>query len=283
MDTKVTPTLLALLLASCAPTPSPDAAAEADALNQQGLTHFQATRYPRAAKLFLDARDLDPTEGEYANNAGMAYLRMGQVGPAATHFQNAIELNPERAMYHYNIGLAFLNGADPELALAAFLKAIEIDKDYFDANSYAGLLFFQSGAFDDAVKHWENAAAIKDNADIETNLAMAYMAQGDEAAALEALGKAKSINPDYGLTYYNYGVLYQKRGDLNEAEANYAKAAQLAPEKFETYLNLAIVQTKLEKKNAAIGNLETFLTRVPANMTQQINDAQRRLRELRAK
>ena len=250
-------------------------------MNESGLQQYRQAAFPAALQQFLAAVKLDATNPEYANNAGMSYLQMGDAGRAAPFFQQALELKPDEAMYHYNIGLAFQAAQDREMAVAAVLISGALRPDYFDAHAYAGALLFEAGVYSDAVESWERAVAIRPEADLLSNLGVAYMQLDDLEAADRVLRESIAKDPGYADAYYNMGVLRQKQRNNDAAVQNYRKALQLDPNKLAAYMNLGLLLMKQKDRSGAAHNFEEFIRRAPPDaMPAQIADARKRLAEL---
>ncbi|MEQ9364866.1 MAG: tetratricopeptide repeat protein [Leptospirales bacterium] len=276
------PVLPALLFSvACATEVSEADQTRAASLNQQGLVQFQQGNLARALQNFQSASETNPREAEYPNNAGMALLQSGQAEKALMRFEQAADLNESLALYPYNQALALVRLNEDERAIAALEKAVAIKPDYFDAFAYSGLIHFKNAEFQKAADAWEKATTLRDNAELESNLGLAYMNLEKPESAEGRLKKAIELEPTSALAHYNAGVFYQRQQKLAEAEQSYLKAVANDPAKIEAYMNAAIVQTKLGDKTGAIANLEQFIQRAPPAMTAQVNDAQQRLAELR--
>lgn len=249
--------------------------------NKQGLVQFRQGNLPAALKSFHSAAEANPREAEYPNNAGMTLLQSGQAEGALERFENAEDLNGEIALYPYNQALALVRLNKDEEAIAVLEKAIQINPDYFDAFAYSGLIHFKNADYENAATAWEKATALQENAELESNLGLVYMNLEKPDAAEERLTKAIAMEPGSAIAQYNAGVFFQRQQKFAETEQNYLKTIAIDPNKVEAYMNVAIVQTKLGNKPGAIANLEQFIQRAPAGMAAQVNDAKKRLVELR--
>ncbi|MFT4563195.1 MAG: type IV pilus assembly protein PilF [Gammaproteobacteria bacterium] len=66
-------------------------------------------------------------------------------------------------------------------------------------------------------------------ADLNTQIAIAYIRDGDFEPALEKLHKAISADPDHAPAYSTMGLLYNRVGEFEEADRNFQKAVRLEP------------------------------------------------------
>ena len=67
-------------------------------------------------------------------------------------------------------------------------------------------------------------------ADLNTQLAIAYMRDGENELALKKLERAVRADPNYAPAYSAMGLLYNRVGDFDEADSNFRKALRLDPE-----------------------------------------------------
>lgn len=80
---------LLLLPLFLVPGPSPASAAGASGLVREGLGHYEAGRYDKALKSFIDAQVEEPGSPEIAYDLGNAYYRAGEFEEAMRNYQVA--------------------------------------------------------------------------------------------------------------------------------------------------------------------------------------------------
>lgn len=251
-------------------------------MNQEGLSYFQRGNYRVALEKFMAAVAGDAKNAEYVNNAGMCHYQLTQFGNARKLFDKAIKLRPELALYHFNAGLVAMHQQRLTDAEKNFSKVVAIDDDNAAAWSHLGLLSFNQKKFPAASASWEKAAALKRDAELENNLGMAYLEQNRVDDAETRFKKSLAINARFALAHYNLGVLYQnKKRDYKKSVQHYEQAVRVQPKNYAAYMNLGIVYTHLGDKTRAIRNLEEFLRVAPPQLSRQVADAKKRLRELR--
>ncbi len=66
-------------------------------------------------------------------------------------------------------------------------------------------------------------------ADINTQLAIEYMRDGNNELALKKLDRAIEMDPDHAPAYSAKGLLYNRVGDFEKADRNFRKAIRLDP------------------------------------------------------
>ncbi len=67
-------------------------------------------------------------------------------------------------------------------------------------------------------------------ADLNTQLAIAYLRDGENELAFKKLEKAVDADPNYAPAYSAMGLLYNRVGEFDKADSNFRKALQLDPE-----------------------------------------------------
>ena len=67
-------------------------------------------------------------------------------------------------------------------------------------------------------------------ADLNTQLAIAYVRDGENELALKKLERAVSVDPNYAPAYSTMGLLYNRVGAFDKADSNFRKALRLDPE-----------------------------------------------------
>ena len=138
----------------------------------RGATYVILKQYDRAIEDYGEAIELNPNFAEAYNNRGTTYVILKQYESAIEDYGKAIELNPNDAEAYNNRGAAYALLNQHENAIANYNKAIALNPNYAEAYrnrgmayskigryedsardlKKAGILFFNSGQFDDSVK-----------------------------------------------------------------------------------------------------------------------------------
>lgn len=133
-----------------------------------------------------------------------------------------------------------LNGAE-----FIYRKILEEYPNNADSWHLLGLVAYQVGKYEEAIKNINKAISINSNQAIfYSNLGMAQDALGNEDESMESFRKALEINPSYDkayLAHYNLGVYYMDRGKIKEALEHYNKAIELNKNFFEARWNRSLV------------------------------------------
>lgn len=96
-----------------------------------------------------------------------------------------------------------------------------------------------------------NSVSGRDLPEILNNLALARLRQGNAAAALTALGRARDIDPDEDDYPFNLGLVNMQQGEWATAVTHFAEAVQREPDNAEDYAFLIYAQEKAGMKTEA--------------------------------
>jgi Flp pilus assembly protein TadD len=114
--------------------------------------------------------------------------------------------------------------------------------------------------------------------------AIALERQGDFDAALTSYRLALREQPNDPKILQNIAIAYSRTGRLEEAVRAYRRALEVAPDLSGAHYGLAFLLLKRGDRAGAMGHLESFLTRPPANdeMERWVRHAEQTLIALRA-
>jgi tetratricopeptide (TPR) repeat protein len=116
-------------------------------------------------------------------------------------------------------------------------------------------------------KHWENSAAVFENATKVTdynwlaynNLGLALMRDGKAEKAVFYYKKALEIKPDYLIALDNLGIALFQTGKLEEALSYYSEALKIAPEHAGIHNHIANVMTAQGQLEKALNHYKKAL------------------------
>ena len=130
-------------------------------------------------------------------------------------------------------------------AIREYAEAARIEKPDYGLLVDWGLALDCANQPDEAVAKMREAAALEPKAHVYTQIAMVYAKQSRWPEALEALGQAEKINPNYDVIYDTRGGIRAKNNDLAGAAADYQRALELNPSNDHARQMLDIVQGQL--------------------------------------
>ena len=221
-------------------------------LHQQGNLN-------EAKKIYEDILKINPNLAEIHLNLGVIYKSMNKLKEADESISKAISLKPNFILAHYHMGNtkyklkkfdeseyiykkvislnskfveAYINlsRAQRELGKLGDAEenariALKINPEFADANNQLSLILFDRGRLNDDLK----------NKDLE---------KLNESKKL--ILKAINLNPNYALSYLNYGLILQELGDLSNAKEALQKSLELDPNSFLAKYNLDILLKQID-------------------------------------
>ena len=134
----------------------------ADAHYNRGLLYLRLHASEEALAEFTSTIELNPSDTDAFSNRGDVCYHLGQYESAVANFSAVIEMHPDFAQGYYNRGRALQKLKRSTEARADFLKAIEIDPTYLLPHRELGVLLTNSGLYDEALPHLENARSLND-------------------------------------------------------------------------------------------------------------------------
>jgi protein O-GlcNAc transferase len=121
-------------------------------------------------------------------------------------------------------------------------KIVENQPGNADALHFLGVLSYQSGNYDAALKYLSEALRyIPANAYVHYNVGNVYKEKREFDKAASCYQKALQLNSGLFEAYHNLGIIFQARNQLDEAIACYQKAVELNPSLADAYYNLGTI------------------------------------------
>jgi len=156
-----------------------------------------------------------------------------------TFYMQEAGRSPDDPTAHYNFAFACgkeakKHAADREmagryyaLAISEYKRAIRLKPT--SQLAYAGLanIYNETGYYDEAIKNFKKALAIKENSDLYNNLAVAYYCQGMYDEALRYCRRALYLSPGHVNGYINLGNAYLMKKEYGKARAAWLEAIKL--------------------------------------------------------
>ncbi|MBL1211625.1 tetratricopeptide repeat protein, partial [Geminocystis sp. GBBB08] len=134
-------------------------------------------------------------------------------------YEQEIENNPDEINNYLYLGLAYFLSYKVNIAEEIWLETL-LDINNIEENVIKLLTILRQEALNQLQKdQWQMALHIYRKID-------------------ELLSNQEQILPEYGLDYYNYGVILEKKGDKQTAFYAYQKAIKINPLIIDAYNNL---------------------------------------------
>lgn len=166
-----------------------------------------------------------------------AYKR-GKLREVLAHVQKALEhddTNGDAAYLGASVHLQFCAADDKssdcryEDAEKYARKAIEANPELRDAKNMLGVILVHESRYDEAVsvlKPLANDILYNFPESAWGNLGWAYLLQGNNDEAVDALRRALAAQPLFCVGAYRLGLAYEKKGDLSAARDAFTKAVE---------------------------------------------------------
>jgi len=133
-----------------------------------------------------------------------------------------------------------------------------------DSLNLLGLILYEKGHYDVAVRMLSRALAIeKNNPVYHSNMGMILEAQQKYDQAIMEYQRAVKLRSDYVNAHYNLGTLYSRMGKLQDAVGYLKRALALNPNFAQAHSNLGIIYNLQRKFDKAITHLNHAIARNP--------------------
>jgi tetratricopeptide (TPR) repeat protein len=156
------------------------------------------------------------------------FLRERKTGEAVNVLAAVIKDDPRHAGAHYYLGLAYMAERDRTKAKGAFLKAVEFGPGNLKARILLSEIYLRERAADLALEQL-NIVLVREPENFQAHLLQgnAYVLKRDAKSAREAYSKAKELQPDNPIAYYQLATLDRFQGRHDDAMANLNKVLTL--------------------------------------------------------
>lgn len=205
---------------------------------QQGYAFMERSLFDSAALNFKSYLEFDSMCEEAWYQLGFCYLNLGNYEEAEQALQKSIRLYPENYISWNYLGYARQSKNDLNGAYDAFKKSTELRINYSSSWVNLGRLQGQMAKYAEALKTLEQAMNSTQGQSPEVYNEIAkvlimqgmsnnYMRQGNMNSALQYLGRAIELYPNYGEAYRNMAYAYSQLGNNTMAEQALQRARQL--------------------------------------------------------
>ena len=228
-----------------------------------GVIRVQAKQYARAAELFEQGASIDPEFPQLQYSLGVALFNAQQYEQAAAALARAHAAGPANDDTRRMLALAHLNAE--AYAEAADLLAGDARLESDPSLQYAyGLALARSDRPAEAEAVFTRMLARHgDRAELHVILGQAHAQQGDFDAAIQALERARRLNPQVADAGATLGMIYLKQGKLAEAAATLRDELRANPGNLAARHTLATVLDLDGHSDEAIGLLQDLLDEKP--------------------
>ena len=212
----------------------------ADAHRDYGDALFDNGQYAEALTQYQEAERIAPNQIETLIHSGDASLELNQIDDAQARYRAALEVAPNSRAALVGLAWAALRHDFPDQAQtfaeqAIALPANDDDAPFSAAQVVLGLAQLrQVGKIDNAIQTFQialqNSTPNRDSYQARSWLAMAHLAQSDQAAALSEGEAAAKAAPNSALAHGNLALIYFFNNRPSDAVREARLATNLNPQ-----------------------------------------------------
>jgi tetratricopeptide (TPR) repeat protein len=232
---------------------------QANALYLLGSLRMRENRLAEAASLLERAAQVTPDHADTFLQLGNALFRQGDIAGARTRWQRLVEIRPGLADGHVNLSRAALDLGDIDAALDSGRLAVRLNSQSVEALTNLGNAELAAGLLQDAIRTYQAALALQDNAQTQTNLANAMHRAAEFEAALQGAQRALAHQPDLLEARLIEARALRELGRTAEARASSEAAVAQAPESAHAWMALGNACFDLDQFDEAASAYEQAL------------------------
>jgi tetratricopeptide (TPR) repeat protein len=189
---------------------------------------------------------------------GETYLNQMKVAQALAEFQKGLELNPKDPRLQHDTGLAFLLREEFDKAERYLKRALELDPSLSEARNHLAVAYLAVGKPAEALEEIDRA--LKDKGFVSTgkayfNQAKAYLALNQPGSAVESFEKAIERNPGDIRPYLDLADLHLKQKEYGKSAFAARRAIQFYPNDYRAWFLLG---KALQAQNDKAGAIDAF-------------------------
>jgi eukaryotic-like serine/threonine-protein kinase len=216
---------------------------------------------PEAEAALKKALELDPTLGDAEGWLGYTdhFYNYNQI-QAMQEFHRALQLDPNDAEVHALYGWCLADLNRPDEAVAQNLESLKLDPASAELHYLLGQTYYYTHQYDDAIN--------KERATIDQfpghgivpvaadTLGWSYGAKGQYDLAIQAIEKARQLQPQFAEAAGSLGWASALKGDRKTAEQMIAELDTLSKKQWVEPYFYAIVYAGLGEKDRAFAELD---------------------------
>jgi tetratricopeptide (TPR) repeat protein len=247
-----------------------------------GAEFLESNMFDLAEKYLVQATHLRPQDPVGRYNLAVAYLRQNKTAEALRELEESERLSQGDMVLLESIGESYFSLKDYDRSLRSYNKVLETSSRNVKILSRIGEIYYSKGdlerayesyrkvtqiqpatenariaylnmgnilddaqRFEDAIKAYESAIAIRDNDDLAYyNLGIAYKHSDKSAMAINSWRKATQINPDNVKARLAMADYYYEQGYNDQAEKTYQEIVYKWPNHQEALFKLGTIYHK---------------------------------------
>ena len=190
---------------------------------------------------------------------GKFWLYQGRASFAAIHLRSAVKLAPGLTMGYYYLALAYLNSGQEKLAENSLKSVLMLSPDNHKATILMAGLLYKKERYLISMKYLDRLIK-KEPESCEAHLlkGLDLLELGAEKQAARSITKALTIDPSNPSIWYYLGLVFERTGKNTRALDAYGRALTLNPDLAEAAYHYSEILIKT-KKQKALHDITEFL------------------------
>jgi len=208
-----------------------------------GAEFLEGNMFDLAEKYLVQATRLRPQDPVARYNLAVAYLRQNKNSEALKELEESERLSQNDMGLLENIGESYFALKEYDRSLRSYNKVLESAGRNVKILSRIGEIYYSKGDLEKAYESYRKVTHIQPGSE---NARIAYLNMGnilDDAQrfedAVKAYESAIAIKGNDDLAYYNLGITYKHAGKSALAVNSWRKASEVNPENIKTRLAMA--------------------------------------------
>ncbi len=161
-------------------------------------TQVRNKNFIKAKESLTKAKNINPNNAMHWFAEGAIALQQKDSINAIISIEKGLTIKPNNANAHFQLGNAHIMQFNLDSALRSFKKAANIKPKFWEAINNKGLVLFELGKQQQAIKAWRNVLTIEKNAEPMLALAAALnQTQKNKEESLDLAKKALAKNPNF--------------------------------------------------------------------------------------
>ncbi|MBW4444237.1 MAG: tetratricopeptide repeat protein [Plectolyngbya sp. WJT66-NPBG17] len=169
-----------------------------------GGLYLETNRADEAIPTLKKANSLDPKNAAILFALGTAHFQKAQYEESIKQIQAGLKIKPDLPGAYFDMGNAYLMSKKSGDAIASYEKAIARDKTFWPAINNIGLVRYEEGKTDEAIRLWRQSVAIdpKQTTEPQLAIAVALFRKGNQTEAFTLGEAALKTDARYGETKF---------------------------------------------------------------------------------
>lgn len=168
------------------------------------------------------------------------YLRQGNLQRAKGICRKILRQKPNDPDALHLLGMIYSESGEYDQAVTHIQKALQADPHFAEAYNNLGNIFRKTKRLDKALENYQKAVSLNPTlSEIFLNMGIVLQDLGNTDEAIASYHRVIEIRPDHFGAYNNLGLALQEEGNTDEAISCYRQAIQINPRFADAHNNLA--------------------------------------------